>query len=72
MTTMKLIFKLLLLVLLSLPMCVYAQGDPPGDEPPPFPDDTTDVPFDGGVTLLLAAGLAYGVKKVKDQKSSRL
>jgi len=42
-------------------MSAYArQGDPgmPGGDP--------DVPVDGGVGLLLLAGAAYGVKKIKD------
>ena len=36
------------------------QGDPgmPGGDP--------DVPIDGGIGLLLLAGAAYGVKKIKD------
>ncbi|WP_285060035.1 PID-CTERM protein-sorting domain-containing protein [Pedobacter ginsengisoli] len=36
------------------------QGDPgmPGGDP--------DVPIDGGTSLLLLAGAAYGVKKIKD------
>ncbi|NDC78571.1 MAG: hypothetical protein EBZ67_11970 [Chitinophagia bacterium] len=32
-------------------------GDPPGDPGP------TAVPFDGGISLLLAAGAAYGVRR---------
>ncbi|MFM6953678.1 MAG: PID-CTERM protein-sorting domain-containing protein [Sphingobacteriaceae bacterium] len=29
-------------------------------------DDTQDVPIDGGVSLLMAAGIGYGAKKMKD------
>ncbi len=32
---------------------------------PGFDDDVTDTPVDGGVTLVLAAGLAYGVRRIK-------
>lgn len=32
--------------------------------------DTTDAPFDGGVSLLVAAGVAYGVKKVHEKKKA--
>jgi len=31
---------------------------------PIFPTDTIGVPIDGGLSLLLAAGAAYGAKKV--------
>ena len=41
-------------------------------QPGGFDDDVTDnpVPFDGGVTLLIAAGLGYGIKKVRDQRKA--
>ncbi len=32
----------------------------------PLPPDDADVPIDGGISLLAAAGLAYGVKKYRD------
>ena len=38
-----------------------AQPDPGGD-----PD--TEVPIDGGVSLLVAAGVAYGAKKAYDKR----
>jgi len=44
-------------MVLLLPSLVHAQTDP-GTDP--------DVPVDGGISLLLAAGVAYGVKKVKE------
>lgn len=34
----------------------------------PFPS-TTNAPIDGGLSLLLAAGAAYGAKKVYDFKN---
>jgi hypothetical protein len=49
-------FSLLLLLCIALPMITLAQG-------PPDPEDT---PIDGGLSLLLAAGAAYGVKKYRD------
>ena len=49
-------FKLLVLaVAMCLPALVNAQTDPP--------TEPVDVPIDGGLSLLLAAGVAYGVKK---------
>jgi hypothetical protein len=38
-----------------------------GGDPPPFDPVVNDlVPLDGGLTMLLAAGVAYGAKKAKD------
>ena len=54
----NIIFKALVLVCcLVLPMLTYAQPDPPAD-----------TPIDGGLSLLLAAGAAYGVKKYRDSR----
>jgi len=30
-----------------------------------FDDEVTDVPIDGGISVLLAAGVGYGIKKMK-------
>lgn len=35
----------------------------------PFPTNTIGAPIDGGLSLLLAAGAAYGAKKVYDFKN---
>lgn len=48
-----------ILVLGSL--AVQAQPGDPGDDP--------DVPVDGGVTLLVAAGVGYGIKRYRDSRS---
>lgn len=47
---------LLLFMCLALPLLTLAQG-------PPDPEDT---PIDGGLAILLAAGVAYGIKKYRD------
>lgn len=62
---MKLLIKytLLLSSLLMQTIC-YAQLPPDGP-------DTVDVPIDGGLSLLLAAGVGYGVKKVRDQRKKK-
>ena len=46
----------------------YAQspGDP--DWKPDFTVDHEDIPLDGGVSLLIAAGVAYGAKKYRDYR----
>ncbi len=63
-----------MILLISFSVRVRAQSDPPPfggtvtDEatadPPAFNDDVADlVPIDGGLSLLLAAGVAFGAKK---------
>lgn len=44
-------------------MQVVAQVGPP---PPPPPQDPGEVPVDGGLVFLLAAGVSYGAKKAYD------
>lgn len=54
----EIIFRtFILLCCLGLPMLTFAQPDPPND-----------APIDGGLSLLLAAGAAYGVKKYREHK----
>lgn len=50
----------ILLLVLLIPTIVFAQGPP----------DPNDVPIDGGLSVLLAAGAAYGVKKYRDYKKN--
>ncbi len=39
---------------------------------PGSPDDyTCDCPIDGGASLLVGAGIAYGMKKLRDNKKSK-
>jgi len=63
------IWKLLFMaVIIVLPMLVIAQFDPGGG----FDDDVDDtgVPFDGGISLLVAAAIGYGVKKAMDKRKA--
>jgi hypothetical protein len=46
---------------LAFPALLFAQGDPGGD-----PD--VKVPFDGGLSLLIAAGVGYAGKKAYDKR----
>jgi hypothetical protein len=48
----------LALLCFVIPLFTLAQG-------PPDPEDT---PIDGGLSLLLAAGAAYGIKQYRDVK----
>lgn len=57
-----LITNLFLLVLLTLPLSGSAQL---GDD---FVDPDAPVPIDGGVSILVAAGIGYGIKKANDQR----
>lgn len=38
-------------------------------EAPTLPDDPEGVPIDGGISLLVAAGVGYGAKKMKDKRA---
>lgn len=49
---------LAIITLIALP--VMAQDN--------FPDPEEDIPIDGGITLLLAAGAGYGAKKLKEKR----
>jgi hypothetical protein len=56
--------KMLLLAMmmsLAIPMLVNAQPAPPDG-------DDVDTPFDGGISLVLAAGGILGAKKMRDNK----
>ena len=46
-------------LLLLFPLIMIAQGPPPPPTPP-------GLPIDGGLLFLFIAGVAYGVKKIKD------
>jgi hypothetical protein len=48
-------------------VCFAQDGSDPGGGGTGNPDDT-NTPFDGGVCLLVAAGIGYGVKKAYDAK----
>jgi hypothetical protein len=52
---------LILALCMVLPAVVHAQ--------PGFGDDVDDVPIDGGLSLLVAAGIGYGAKKLKPKRN---
>ena len=51
---------------------LLAQGDPPdnGGPTPPNPPPA-EIPIDGGASLLLAGGVAYGLKKLRDRRKKK-
>jgi hypothetical protein len=64
---MKKLKKIPILIILFVTLLQFSamgQDDPfdPADSPP----DPSDVPIDGGLAFLLAAGAAYGVKKYRE------
>ena len=63
MSTKNKIRTLLTVIFLSCALSVVqAQGDP-GEDP-----DPTNVPIDGGLSLLIAAGVGYAAKKRYDKR----
>ncbi len=52
---------IILLCILLLPTILLAQ--------PGFDDDVSDVPVDGGLSLLVAAGVGYGAKKLREKRN---
>ena len=53
----------ILILLIFLSVTASAQSNDPG-----LPGDDPDVPVDGGVGFLVAAGIAFGVKKIRETK----
>jgi len=49
-----------ILLIILIPTVIFAQ--------PGFDDDVSDVPVDGGLSLLVAAGIGYGAKKMRDKR----
>jgi hypothetical protein len=63
---MKKIFTIqtiLILIILMLPSLVHASSGP--DTTPGDPDSA---PIDGGLSLLIAGGVGYGVKKLREKR----
>ncbi len=65
--------KLILLAIVISPLFLMAQPNTPGGPPcegdlggPGFGEPC--IPIDGGISLLIAAGLAYGGKKALDSR----
>ncbi len=61
-TKLVLLTSLLVIVFNIVPKFANAQIDP-GEDP--------DAPIDGGISLLVAAGVGYGVKKARDSRKAK-
>jgi len=55
---------ILIAIFTVLPFALKAQG-------PGFGGDTQDTPIDGGISLLIAAGAGYGLKKIRDVRKKQ-
>jgi hypothetical protein len=49
----------------------FAQPGTGGPTPNTPPTDPTAVPIDGGASLLLASGVALGLKKLRDRRKAQ-
>jgi hypothetical protein len=64
---LKLVLSAVVMIIFCcLPSLVHAQG--PGCDPLV---DPTCTPIDGGLGFLIAAGVGYGVKKVRDSRKKQ-
>ncbi len=62
-STAQLVTFVLLFAFFLLPAITHAQ--------PGFGDDVDDVPVDGGLSLLVAAGVGYGAKKLRAARKAK-
>ncbi len=64
---MKHLFSLAALVVAAGALTVFSAHAQPGSGGP----TPIDVPIDGGLSLLLAGGAAFGFKKLRDRRRAR-
>ncbi len=61
--------KVLLTIAFLMMFSLVGYSNPPGGATTPNPGSPdTAIPLDGGVTILLVAGAAYGAKKIYNRK----
>ena len=60
------IFCVMFFIMTGLPAFLMAQVPPDGTAVDP------DAPIDGGISLLVAAGIGYGVKKARDNRKKNV
>ncbi len=53
----------LFIILVSISNLLHAQ--------PPGPGGDNDAPIDGGLSLLIAGGVGYGVKKIREKRKNQ-
>lgn len=62
--------KIALLAILFTCTASLVQAQPGGDPNDPDPNNT-DIPFDGGLSLIAAASIAYAAKKGYDKRKMK-
>jgi len=60
--------KLLMILALLLAGVGAAQAQAPGSTGPAPQNGPTEIPLDGGASLLLAGGLAYGLRRLRQRR----
>jgi hypothetical protein len=64
-----LVLFIFMIIFTCLPVLAHAQGGPA--DPSCDPLDPA-CPIDGGLSILLAAGVGYGVKKIRDARKTQI
>jgi hypothetical protein len=64
---LKSVFKPSIIVVAFLCLALFSKAQGPGD---PGPDPDPAVPLDGGLTMLVAAGIGYAAKKRYDKRKN--
>jgi hypothetical protein len=62
----KIIQTILVLAIMFSPILINSLHAQPG-----FSDDVDDVPLDGGLSLLIAAGAGYGARRLKKKQPNQ-
>mgnify|MGYP000038170067 CR=1 FL=1 len=69
------LLRLLIIFFMVLPRVSFAQLTEPFSETvqnaPPPPADPVDTPIDGGLSILIGTGVAYGIKKIRDERKRK-
>jgi hypothetical protein len=60
------------LLALGMLLSLSASAQPSTGGPVPSTPDPTAVPLDGGASLLLASGVAYGIRQLRARRLARL
>ena len=60
--------KIFLSLFFAVGLALVGMSD---NTPPPISGNPEPIPVDGGISLLLAAGAAYGVKKVRENRKAK-
>ncbi|MES2389265.1 MAG: hypothetical protein V4543_14785 [Bacteroidota bacterium] len=64
-------FVALIALLVLIPGSAYAQQTGEPGNSGPSPAAAAQVPIDGGASLLAAAGISYGIKRIRNRKKAK-